>query len=40
MTSQNQSQSENQKVPQQTSQPVNDQPRATLDRSENYPIFQ
>ena len=42
MNSQNQSQSQHQKVPQQASQSVffNDKPRATLDHSENYQFFQ
>ena len=42
MSSQNQTQSQNQNIPQQTSQSVtfNDQPEATLDRCENYPFFQ
>ena len=44
MYSQNQSQTQkyNQNVPQQASHTVffNDQPRDTLGRSENYPIFQ
>ena len=42
MNSQNQSQSQYQNVPHQCSQTVfyNDQPRATLDLSENYPFFQ
>ena len=44
MNSQNQSQTQNynRNVPQQASHTVfiNDQTRATLDRSENYPFFQ
>ena len=40
--SQNQSQSKNQIILKQASRSVffNDQPRASLDRSENYPFFQ
>ena len=39
---QNQLKPQNRNVPQQVSQPVffNDQPRATLDRSEDYPFLQ
>ena len=42
MNTQNHSKSQNQNVPQQTSQSVifNDQPQATLDYSKNYPFFQ
>ena len=44
MNSQNQSQAQNynQNVPEQASHTLffNDQPRVTMDRSENYPLFQ